>query len=148
MKRGMCFRSRELFLSKKGLQSSTRRLFRNRGVRRLEAGWHRVVIRCPMRRSNVSGIGPHLGDGFRSMPREDAATKGLRYLTEGRLTIAWLDGRKTEAVCLGDSAEYYGARLRPGRMVVRVSGAWTLRAPDGAHEGDSQAYAGDGGGSR
>jgi uncharacterized Zn finger protein len=53
--------------------------------------------------------------------REDAATKGLRYLTEGRLTIAWLDGRKIEAVCLGDSAENY--RLGYDR------GAWWCECP-------------------
>jgi hypothetical protein len=39
--------------------------------------------------------------------REDATTKGPRYLVERRLTIAFLDDRVIEAVCLGDSGEYY-----------------------------------------
>ena len=48
------------------------------------------------------------------MPREDAATKGLRYLVESRLTIAYLDGRVIEAVCLGDSGEHYRLGYRRG----------------------------------
>jgi hypothetical protein len=49
--------------------------------------------------------------------REDAATKGLRYLTEGRLTIFLIDGREIEALCLGDSAEY-------SRLGYRRGGWW------------------------
>lgn len=35
------------------------------------------------------------------MPREDARTKGLRYLTEGRLTVTRVNGDDVEAVCRG-----------------------------------------------
>jgi len=45
--------------------------------------------------------------------REDAAAKGRRLLTEGRLVVERVDGRRIEATCRGDTAAVY--RLGFGR---------------------------------
>jgi len=49
------------------------------------------------------------------MPREAAETKGLRYLTEGRLTLLHVDEHRIEAICFGDSGEVYRLGFRPGQ---------------------------------
>jgi len=41
------------------------------------------------------------------MSREDAQTKGRRLLTEGRLVVEAVDGRKVIASCRGDSGAEY-----------------------------------------
>jgi hypothetical protein len=41
------------------------------------------------------------------MPRENAVTKGLRYLSEARLQILRVDGRVIAATCRGDGGEVY-----------------------------------------
>jgi uncharacterized Zn finger protein len=39
--------------------------------------------------------------------RENAATKGRRYVTEGRLTVRAISPGTTEATCRGDSGVVY-----------------------------------------
>jgi uncharacterized Zn finger protein len=46
------------------------------------------------------------------MPREDAAAKGRRLLTEGRVTLHHVDGREVIASVRGDSARIYSAGFR------------------------------------
>lgn len=41
------------------------------------------------------------------MPRESANTKGLRYLTEARLTVVEVNGTRITATCLGDAGDTY-----------------------------------------
>ena len=41
------------------------------------------------------------------MTREDAASKGRRYLTEGRLLVRRVDKQAIDARCRGDSGEVY-----------------------------------------
>lgn len=48
------------------------------------------------------------------MPREDARTKGLRYLTEARLIIERVDGDLVSATCRGSGVIYQCGHL-PGR---------------------------------
>lgn len=54
------------------------------------------------------------------MPREDAATKARRYLTEGRLTVTSVANGRVRAVTRGDGAIWH----------QRYSaGAWTCDCP-------------------
>lgn len=53
--------------------------------------------------------------------REAAAEKGLRYLTEGRLTIVSADARRIEALVKGDSGHCY--------TVVHDHSRWACSCP-------------------
>lgn len=55
------------------------------------------------------------------MPREDAASKARRYLTEGRLTVHRVTDDLIAASCRGDSAVVY--------RVVWDPGGWTCTCP-------------------
>ena len=55
------------------------------------------------------------------MPREDAATKGRRLLTEGRLRIVTASDRHIVAHCIGDSGERYVLTCDPR--------SWTCSCP-------------------
>lgn len=46
--------------------------------------------------------------------RENAAVKARRLLGEGRLLITRVDGREVDAICRGDSGEFYSVSHRPG----------------------------------
>lgn len=48
------------------------------------------------------------------MPRKNAATKGRRYLTEGRLTVHTVEDDLIVASCRGDSAVVYRLTWDPG----------------------------------
>lgn len=48
------------------------------------------------------------------MTREDAATRGRRYLVEGRLTVTLVHGDVVEAQCRG-SGEVHELGHKPGR---------------------------------
>lgn len=49
------------------------------------------------------------------MPRENAATKARRLLTEGRVTITHVDSREVAAIVKGDSGAIYSVMHRPGK---------------------------------
>lgn len=55
------------------------------------------------------------------MGREDAATKGRRYLTEGRLTVHTVTDDLIGASCRGDSAVVY--------RIVWDPGGWSCTCP-------------------
>ena len=59
------------------------------------------------------------------MTREDAATKGRRYLTEGRLHILLVHKDRIYAECKGDGAIWHP---------VYVRGGWRCDCPAGASE--------------
>ena len=48
--------------------------------------------------------------------RENAAAKGRRYLTEGRLTVERVDGDLVGASCRGDSGETYRLGYDPAQQ--------------------------------
>jgi uncharacterized Zn finger protein len=54
------------------------------------------------------------------MGRENAETKGRRYLTEGRLTVEWVDGAEIRASCLGAGQVY---------RLGYVPGGWACDCP-------------------
>ena len=49
------------------------------------------------------------------MAREDSRTKGLRMLTEGRVTVRHVDDHTVVAKCRGDSARVYALGYDRGR---------------------------------
>ena len=53
--------------------------------------------------------------------REAVAEKGLRYLTEGRLTIISADARRIEALVKGDSGHQY--------TVIHDGSRWACSCP-------------------
>jgi uncharacterized Zn finger protein len=57
----------------------------------------------------------------RAVPRENARTKGERYLVSGRLTVVFVDADRVEALCKGDSGHTY--------HVSHEHGIWSCTCP-------------------